>query len=54
MEVLHRRNKANEPCKYYSNYDDSFKSAMIGRAKCRPPYWTSKKNLSICDLILKT
>ena len=49
MEVLHRRNKANEPCKYYSNYDDSFKSAMIERAKCRPPYWISKKNLSMCN-----
>ena len=48
MEVLQRRNKVNEPCKYYSNYDDSFKSVILANAKCRPPYWTSKKNLSVC------
>ena len=48
MEVLHRRNKALKPCKYYSDYDESFKTDMMQKAGCRPPYWTNDKNLPVC------
>ena len=49
MEVLHRRNKALEPCLLYSNYDKSFQADMMQKIGCRPPYWMSAKNLPQCN-----
>ena len=50
MDVLERRNKKNSPCiEDWKNHDQYVMENLISAAGCRPPHWTSKKDVRICN-----
>ena len=52
IEVISDRNKWKEPClQGVPNYDEHMYEKMMKdeRVGCKPPYWTSKENRSLCS-----
>ena len=50
MDVLERRNKKNSPCiEDWKNHDQYVMENLISAAGCRPPHWTSKQDVRICN-----
>ena len=47
-EMLHSRNKLRDNCKYYENYDSTFKDIIMQKIGCIPPYWKSSLDLNKC------
>jgi hypothetical protein len=48
MEVLHRRNKVQDPCEYHHHFDKDLIETIMLDVGCVPPYWHSNRNLTRC------
>ena len=48
MEIFRSRNKIQNKCIHYHNYDHDFKDMMMQKIGCVPPYWKTRLNLSKC------
>ena len=48
MEVLKRRYKNEEQCEQRKDYDNMVSKYITDSVKCKPPYWTSDENTTLC------
>ena len=49
MTQLRRRNKQNNVCKEYDNFDDYYRNAIVSKVGCSPPYWTLNSDFKNCS-----
>jgi hypothetical protein len=48
IEVFHRRNKIQDRCKNYQDYDSVLTDTMMQKIGCIPPYWKSSLDVKKC------
>ena len=48
MTIFRRRDKLNNNCIQYDDFDDDFKEAILAKVGCKPPYWSSNHNYEDC------
>ena len=54
VEALRRRNTRKNRCiEDWRNYDQVIMDEIMSNAKCRPPHWSTTKNLSLCSTALE-
>ena len=50
LTIFRRRDKMNNHCIQYDDFDDNYKEAIIAKVGCKPPFWNSNHSYEKCRL----